>query len=442
MSLELRPVPQLIHALHLSPQIRLSLHLLQLPLLKLKEYLIEEIEKNPLLEFMDSPPPYPKEKITLSWSEEDEEKKYRQSLITQPPTLQEHLLRQLRLFTDIEQDLKIGEAIIGNIDDDGYLRVPIEDIAESCKITKSKVENVLNLIQTFDPAGIGARDLRECLLLQLKEKGKENSLAGHIVDQYLLFLEKRRYGYIAKKLSTRDEKVSVDNVKETLKEITRLEPRPGYFFSTKENPHLIPDAILEKNENGFEVILNEEELPLLIINEKYKNLLRQKETPAETREFLKERFKAAGALIDAVNKRKKTIKKIIESIVSIQNDFFDKGQEKFRPMTLDELAKTIGKHKSTVSRAMANKYLQTPQGILGLRYFLSSGIRQKDGNILSSKNIKLKISELIENEDKRKPLSDQEILNLLNQEGLSLSRRAVTKYRQQLKILPSLSRRE
>ena len=450
MPLELKLAPKLTYKLRLSPQMKLSLNLLQLPLIKLKDYISEEIEKNPLLEPADaenigmpmlqhSEPLQEQVEPQMPWSEEDEEKKeYRENLITAPLTLQEHLLKQLHLVSSSDQEVKIGELIIGNIDNDGYLRCPIEDIAESCKTTIQKAEKVLTLVQTFDPMGIGARDLRECLLLQLKAKQQENSLTGQIVDNYLSFLEKKRYNYIAKKL-----KVSIKEIKDAVKEIASLEPKPGRSFSTETTCRLIPDAILRKDRGNYEVILNDWELPHITINDKYKKMLKQKDTPDETKKYLKERFNAAKTLIDAINKRKETIQRVIEDIVYIQKDFLGYGAFNFKPMTLSDIANRIGKHKSTVSRAIANKYLQTPNGIIQIRYFLNSGVKQKNGEFYSSKNIKLKIQEIIKREDKNKPLTDQEIAHLLlKQSSTSVSRRTIAKYRTQLKILPAKSRQE
>ena len=448
MPLEVKLTPKLTYKLRLSPQMRLSLNLLQLPLVKLKEYVIEQIEKNPLLEPVNNESVPTDKQISdieqaamesqNTWSEEDKEKRqYRESLITTSPTLQEHLLKQLYLLTSTDEERKIGELIIGNIDDNGYLRCSIEDIAESGKTTKFEVEKVLAFIQTFDPIGIGARNLRECLLLQLKAKMEENSLIGQIVDKYLSFLEKKRYKYIAKK-----NKVSVEEIKETMKEIANLEPKPGRSFSTERTVRLVPDAMLKKNKDEYEVILNDWELPHITINDKYKKMLKEKNTPQDAKKYLLERLNAAKALIGAICKRRETIKEVIEDIVYFQKDCLDKEMGNFKPMNLSQIANRIGKHKSTVSRAISNKYLHTPYGILELRHFLNSGIKQENGELYSSKNIKLKILEWIRDEDKSKPLTDQEMVNLFKQNEISISRRTIAKYRTQLKILPSQSRRE
>lgn len=436
MPLEVKLQPKLTYKLRLSPQIKLALNLLQLPLAQLKEYIKEEIEKNPLLE--------PSEDTTSSyesdilWTEEDEDKKqYRESLISASPTLQEHLSRQLHLFSSSEDERKIGESIIGNINDNGYLDCSIEKIVESNRTTKFQVEKVLALIHTFDPIGVGARDLRECLWLQLRTKEEENSLAGLIVDKYLPFLEKKRYGYIAKKL-----KRSVEEIKDAIKEIAKFQPKPGCSFSQEITQRLIPDAILKKNKDGYEVIPNDWELPRFGLSAKYKEMLKKNDTPTEVKEYLQERLKAGRSLIDAVNKRKETIQKILEEIVYAQKDFLDNGVTHFKPLTLSQIADRIGKHKSTVSRAISNKYVHTPYGIFKLRDFINSGVKQENGELFSSKSIKAKIKALIESEKKKKPLSDLEISSCLKQEGIFVSRRTITKYRHQLKILPSKSRRE
>jgi len=449
MPLEVKLQPKLTYKLRLTPQIKLALNLLQLPLAQLKEYIKEEIEKNPLLELSEDTTPS-KGKLDeilknienrenkeyesdILYTEEDEDKKqYRESLITTSPTLQEHLSRQLHLFSGSEDERKIGELIIGNINGNGYLDSSIDEIAESNRTTKSQVEKVLALIQTFDPIGVGARDLRECLWLQLKTKREENSLAGLIVDKYLPFLEKKRYEYIAKKL-----KRSVEEIKDAIKEIAKLEPKPGCSISQELTRRLIPDAVLKKNKDGYEVIPNDWELPRFNLNAKYKEMLKKNDTPTEVKEYLQERLKAGRSLIDAVNKRKETIQKIIEEIVYAQKDFLDNGATHFKPLTLSQIADRIGRHKSTVSRAISNKYVHTPYGIFELRDFINSGVKQENGELFSSKTIKTKIKDLIESEKRKKSLSDLGISNCLKQEGIFVSRRTIAKYRHQLKILPS-----
>jgi RNA polymerase sigma-54 factor len=445
MQLQLKNTCKLTHKLRLTPQMKLAINLLQMPIVKLKEFIKEQIELNPLLDVvndkefeLDYSNP---DGITVSREnynfEEEEKQNYRESLITSPISLQEHLLRQLRLLANSEEERKIGELIIGNLDDNGYLSCPVEEIAESAQTIPSKVKEVLSLIQTFDPIGVGARDLRECLLLQLKARGEEHLLPAQIIDKYLPSFGKKRYAYIAKKM-----RVSVEEVREAAKGIINLEPKPGRSFGAEKIMRLIPDAILKRNKEGYEVIFNDWELPKLTLNNKYRQMVKQEDTPDDAKEYLRERVKAAYSLINGVKRRKETIRKIIEEIACVQKEFLDNGECNFKPLTLEYIAKRICKHKSTVSRGVSNKYLQTPWGIFELRYFLSPGIRQKDGGLFSSKAVKSKIKDLIENENKEKPLTDQEIVYALKQEGISISRRTVAKYRNTLKILSSKLRPE
>ncbi|MDP2940544.1 MAG: RNA polymerase factor sigma-54 [Candidatus Omnitrophota bacterium] len=440
MQLELKPANKLTYKLRLTPQIRLAISLLQMPLVKLQEYVKQQVEENPLLEVENMEAPLKEDGSDLNDNshESDAEKQdYRESLITYTVNLQQHLLRQLHLLADSGDERKIGQFIIDNIDDDGYLRASIEEIAEFAQVTPLQVQKILSLIQTFDPVGVCARDIRECLLLQIKTKGQENSLAGQVIDKYLPYLEKKRFEFIAKKL-----KVPIERIKEAIKEIANLEPKPGRSFNTERAVRLIPDAILKRNNDKYEVMLNDWELPSLKVNPKYKRMLNQKNITEDTKEYLKERLEKGKFLINAINKRKETIQKVTEAIVYIQEDFLDNGMQNFKPMTLSQIAKLVGKHKSTVSRTVSNKYLQTPDGIFELRHFLNSGVKQENGELFSSKAIKSRIKDLIENENKETPLTDQKIVNLLKQDEISISRRAIAKYRHQLKILPSQSRRE
>ena len=439
MQLELKPANKLTYKLRLTPQMRLAISLLQMPLVKLKDYVKQQVEENPLLEIENIEAPLRETESDLNYSsneDEDEKQNYRESLLTKSATLSDHLLNQLRLFVNSDEEWRIGEVIIANIDENGYLRSSVEETAKSTQATLQEAEKVLLLVQTFDPIGVGARDLRGCLLLQIKAKGEENSLAGQIVDEYLPYLEKKRFEFIAKKL-----KVPVGRIKEAIKEIAHLEPKPGRSFNTERAVRLIPDAILKRNNDKYEVMLNDWELPRLNLNYKYKAMLKQEDIAEDTKEYLKERLKAAKFLINAINKRKETIQKVTEAIVYIQRDFLDNGMQNLKPMTLAQIANLVGKHKSTVSRTVSNKYLQTPDGIFELRHFLNSGVKQENGELYSSKAIKSKIKDLIENENKKNPLTDQQIAGLLKLENISISRRTIAKYQNKLKILLSPSRR-
>ena len=454
MQLELKPSPKLLYKLRLTPQMRLAISLLQMPLIKLKKYIKQQLEENPLLESVDHASEEERD-FQDNYRLNDEEN-YKESLVTKPTSLTEHLSNQLHLLANSDDEQKIGEIIIDNIDDNGYLKSSLEEIAEISKTDLNLCEKVLSLIQTFDPIGVGARDLRECLLLQInsirnikaitgkdkishgvKTKGQEDSLSGQIINKYLPYLERKRFEFIAKKL-----KCSVERIKEAIKEIAQLEPKPGRSFNTERTVRLIPDIILERNNDKYEVVLNDGQLPSLSLNPKYKALLKTKDISEDTKEYLRDRLKSARSLINALNKRRQTLQKVAEAICLIQRDFLDKGLFNLKPMTLTQVARLVGRHKSTVSRAIANKYLQTPYGIFELEQFLNSGVKQGNGILYSSKAIKLKIKELIKTENKEIPLTDQEIAQHLKLEGISISRRTIAKYRHQLKILSFPSRRE
>lgn len=462
--LEVKLAPKLMHKLRLTPRVKLALNLLQLPMAQLKDYLKNEIEKNPLLESAEDDYRFKDEafKQNTSLTDYDEEKiQYQQSILTAPQTIPEYLLEQFRLLIKSKEELKIGEFIIDCLDENGYFSVSIQEAAKTLNVSASKVKEVLNIIQTLEPAGIGARDLRQCLLIQLNAKGRKKSLAFKIVDKYLSFLEKRNYEDIAKKLSSKNQKISVAQVKESLKELAQLEPKPARLIDDIKTIRIIPDVIVKpvrsddaprfredkfypalsngvnKNKQNYEIILNENELPHLIINDKYKKIMKQKDTPEDTKAYLQRGLQGALFLIDAFRRRKETIKMIVEYIVKIQKDFLNDKALGLKPLTLEQIAMEVGKHKSTISRAIKDKYIQTPHGTFELRYFLTSKIKQENGEDVSSNTIKLKIKELTKNENKTKPLTDREITELLNKEAILINRRTVTKYRKQLKLLPS-----
>lgn len=451
MPLKVKPLNKLIYKLRLTPQMRMEINLLQMPLVKLREVIEHHLEENPVLELQgvkqppseDVPCAYsaeegmPAENTDSGYAEDEDSRDYKTSLIVKPATLAEHLLKQLRLLAPSDDLLKIGEHLIGYIDEDGYLSCSLEEIAGTAQTGVKKVQQALCLIQTFDPAGVAARDIRESLLLQLQSRKRQDSLACRIVDKYLPDLEKKKYPLIAQGLG-----VSIQKVRDAIKEIARLEPKPGRRFNTEESVHLVPDAFLKKTSQGYEVQFNDTDLPRLTINKKYQNMIRQKDVPAAAREYLRERVAAARALIYAVKKRRQTIQKVIEAIVVLQNDFLDKGAGHLKPMTLSAVAKLAEKNKSTVSRTLSSKYLHTPWGIMELRYFLNSGIRQSDQTALSSKAVKGEIIKLIQGEKRIKPLSDREIAERLKQKGIGVARRTIAKYRHQLKILSSPSRKQ
>lgn len=455
MAIKMKLTQKMAQKMALTPQMRQALHILQLPLLELKTHLKQQMEENPLLE--DTIDSTSNEEIDRlieltskdqqgfedyfnpGYSQEEmrEKQDYRESLVTRPPTLQEDLLGQLRLHLLSEMDYKIGESIIGNIDENGYLQASIDEVAETLKATSQDVGKVLSLIQTFDPPGVGARNLKECLLIQLRAKGKQGSLAYQIVENYLVDLAKNKAESIARHL-----KAPLRSVKESLKEISALEPKPGRPFGQIENRHILPDIIIEKIKDRYEVIINEQELPRLRISPQYKSLLNQKDTPKDTKRYLKERLSSALWLIKTVGQRQQTIRRVAECIVQLQREFFEEGKGYLKPLTLKEVADMIGRNESTVSRVVNNKYIRTPHGLFKLKYFFSGSFKTTRGETISAEAIKTQISALIDHEDPRHPLSDTKIAKHLSAQGINVARRTIAKYREKLKILPSHLRKK
>ncbi len=451
---------QLVQKLVLTPQMKQAIRILQQPLLELKSYLYKELEENPLLEdgqveeLEDSSREAEIDRLIelakrdgddrddyfnpgYSQQELREKYNYRQSLITRHLTLQEHLLGQLRLSSIEEKDYKIGEWLIGNIGENGYFEDPLEETAKRLDVPLKDAERVLSLIQTFDPLGVGARNPKECLLIQLKAKGRKDSLAFKIVENHLSDLAKNRTRLIARRL-----KVSGGALNKALEEISSLEPKPGRSFSPRQTKYVIPDLMLKKVKDKIELVVNERELPGLKINRHYRNLLKQKNISKETEEFLRKKLAAALALIKAISQRGSTIKSVAECIVDKQSQFFREEKGHLNPLTLKQVAKIVGRNESTISRAVNNKYIQTPLGTFALKYFFNGSLKTSEGEMMSIQAIKQKIADLVSTEPPHSPLSDAKIVTLLQAQRINLARRTVTKYRKDLKIPSSSLRRK
>jgi len=470
MVMKLRLTQKMAQRMALTPQMRQSIHILQLPLLELKSYLEQQMEENPILE--DSQESEFKENVSdkeiqklielssqdrkdsedyfnTGYSEEEikEKQNYRESLIIKQTTLQEHLLGQLGLQPLNEIDYKIGELIIGMIDENGYFQGAPEEVAGTLKVGPGDVQNVLSLIQTFEPVGVGARNLKECLLIQLDSKGKHDSLAYRVVENHLVDLAKNKTELIAKQLSAEGGsasggKVTVERIKEALKEISALEPKPGRSFGQVESRRILPDIIVEKIEDDYEITINGRGLPPLKISSQYKNLLKLKDTPEETKGYLKEKLDSALWLIKAVNKRQETIRRVAECIVQTQKEFFEFGCGHLKPLTMKEVARIVERNESTISRVANSKYIQTPYGIFELSYFFSGSFKTEAQEVVSTDAVKAQITTFIEDEDPKHPLSDDKIVTILRSQGLNVARRTVAKYREKLKILPSHLRKK
>ena len=331
----------------------------------------------------------------------------------------------------------IGTAIIGNLDEDGYLVASVDEIAAMGNWPEADVDRVLALVQTFDPMGVAARDLQACLLLQLRHLGLENTPSEVIVRDHLRLLENHQLPDLARQLDLR-----VDELKDHIDIIRHLDPKPGMKYNPSPSQYVIPDVYVQKVEDEYVAVLNDDALPQLRISPVYRRLLDPKsQHSAETRSYVKDKFRSALWLIKSVDQRQKTIDKIATSIIAFQREFLDHGIEHLRPLVLRDVANDIGMHESTVSRVVNNKYMHTPQGVFEMKYFFHSGIRSAYGESVSSVTIKQRIRKIVENEDAHKPLSDSRIVSLLQAEGLILARRTIAKYREELRI-PTSSRRK
>ncbi|UCD58242.1 MAG: RNA polymerase factor sigma-54 [Candidatus Hydrogenedentota bacterium] len=368
---------------------------------------------------------------------EDGKRGFIENTAADAESMTKSLMRQLSLSTDNPIDYKIGEWIISEIDERGYFCSSIEAGAQKLGIAPEEVERVLKIIHTFTPTGIGARDLRECLLIQIEASHSDNLLIKKIVLDHLEQLAKKQYPKIAQAL-----KVSVQEVQDLAAMVASLEPIPGRYFADRGVIYITPDVILKKVDNEYVVYMNDDGLPKVRISSFYRKLLKSYNDNPKTKEYVREKLRAAQWLVKNIQQRKETIQKVAENIVEVQRDFFDKGIAYLKPLTLKEIAERIGMHESTVSRVTTNKYMETPRGIFELKYFFSSGIESTDGETTSSTSVKEMIRTLIENENKHKPLSDQKITELLNRRGLNIARRTAAKYREELGILSSKYRRE
>ncbi|MBI5410503.1 MAG: RNA polymerase factor sigma-54, partial [Nitrospirae bacterium] len=382
---------------------------------------------------------------------QDELPSYDQTAV-KPTSLEDHLLWQLGLSGLSEGDKEIGRLIIGNLDEDGYLRTPLNDLAADVGVAPEAVEAVLRQVQTFDPAGVGARDLRECLLIQLGHLdrdslgmvgGRAGSLKGSlleaIVADHLKDLEKKHYGRIAKALG-----ITTEEVFAATRVIEGLEPKPGRPYFSSDNYVVVPDVFVVKDEGEWVVLLNDEGVPRLRISPYYKQLMASKRDQSETtKAYMDEKLRGAQWIIRSIEQRKKTIIKVVGSIVKFQEQFFDKGVQALRPLVLKQVAEDIGMHESTISRVTANKYVYCPQGMFELKFFFNAGIQRADQNedMLSSVTVRDMIRRMVAEEDVQHPLKDQEIAARLRADNIMIARRTVAKYRSEENI-PSACQRK
>ncbi|MDD5653957.1 MAG: RNA polymerase factor sigma-54 [Candidatus Omnitrophica bacterium] len=419
----------------LVPQLQQSLKVLTLSLPDLKAMIDEELVNDPFLE--DAPPAFLKPKrAALS----DKAMKFQLENLTRKASLQDVLLRQLGMFANNDSELKLGQEIIGNIDENGYLKASLQEIAQAQNATLEQVERTLKLIQQFEPLGVGARNVSECLLIQFTASGENDPLLKTIIENHLDNVAKKNYTLIAKALGT-----PAQTLEPLLKKISKFDPKPGRNYSGEETKQIIPDIIIECNDEDeeLEITINQEDIPNLSINKTYRQMLKDPNLDAQTKQFLSEKLANALELLRAISRRQTTLRRIVETVAEIQQEAIRGDLSCLKPLTFKDVAEKIDMHETTVCRAIMNKYVKLPFAVVALRDFFPSHVHGQFEESVSSNHVKKLIKELIEQEDKKHPLSDQDIHSILTKEkNLNLSRRTIAKYREELKILSTSYRRE
>jgi len=370
--------------------------------------------------------------------QDGEERPSYENFLVKKTTLADHLLWQLQFSRFTEEEHRVGTWIIGNLDEDGYLKMPLEDIVADVNVSLETVEKALRKIQKFDPMGVAARDLRECLLIQLKGMAVQNPIAEAIVSEQLSLLKNRNYPAIAKRLG-----VSLDKVNEAAFLVSSLEPKPGRAFGGEAAQEIVPDVYIHKVEGEYVVYLNDDEVPRLRVNNLYRSILtNSRPVVDEDKRYIQEKLRSALWLIRSIHQRQRTIYKVTKSIVKFQKEFLDKGIQFLKPLVLRDVAEDIEMHESTISRVTNNKYAYTPQGIYELKFFFNTGITSSQGEDLASESVKNLVREIIAKEDPKKPYSDEKLVQILKGMNIHIARRTVSKYRESMKILSSNERRK
>ena len=469
LNLSLRPT------LIMTPRLQQALKLLQVPTLELQQILKQEIMQNPLLEEVDevtesedlakedSPEEAanqeaedPAEEDPIDWTEYMQDGAFDRAYIPQGEaaaeflekvqvtrtSLAESLLEQLHFLSLPAPRMRLAEFLVGSLDDRGYLATPLEDVAQATGEPVEECLKVLTLIQALEPVGVGARDLRECLLIQLEARGEKDTLAWKIIHDHFDHLVNRRFPEIARHLKVTPEEVQV-----AADVVATLNPKPGFQVSSEDPKYVVPDLLVERVDEEYVVLLNDRHVPRLRISSAYEGVLKDKKKSectageAKTREYIQGKLNSAKWLIQTIEQRRRTMIKVMNCIIREQREFFDKGIAFLRPLTLQQVARQIDMHESTVSRVCSGKYVQTPRGVFELKFFFSSGLETEDGEDVSARTAKDIIKTLIDEEDKKNPYSDDAIAKILHDRGLKIARRTVAKYREQLSILPARFRR-
>lgn len=453
--------------LSVRPDLIQSLKLLMEPILNLEQVLRQNLAENPLLEEVEEtveeivapeiPEPVRKndENIKqIDWqeflgednewvsghyrdfSESDEEKTERVAVVER--TLYDHLFEQLGYTRISEEEIEIGAYIIGNIDDSGFLKMDLENIARELKKEPEAVKKVLDVIRGFDPPGVGSRDLRECLLRQLEEQGLKDTLAWELTDKHIYELDKKSVTQLSKMTGA-----LTDRIQAALDVIRGLNPRPAQGRFVRAAQAVVPDLIVEKIDDEYAVFHNDKNLPQLRINQSYRSLIRRgNKTPETTKNYIREKLEQARWLINAIHQRRSTMITVMEAIVEEQREFFEHGEDYLRPLVMEQIADKVGMNVATISRVASGKYVQTPIGVFEIKYFFNTGVSTSDGEDLSKRVVKGKLQVIVDGENKAMPLSDQEIANILKKDGIKLARRTVTKYREELGIKSARFRKQ
>lgn len=455
----------------MTPELRQAITVLQLSSLELGMYIQKQLEENPLLELKEDEPERdgeqtgdtaqpeeaagePKREYDVDWEEyfqdssdlglprrekNPEPAAYTyENFLSQAPTLTEHLLFQLHLSNCNPRAVAIGEYLIGNMDEHGYLRTSVEDAAAYLGEHPGAVEDVLKIIQTFDPPGVGARTLQECLLIQVDQLGMEDRLLRQVIRDHLLDLAKGKFGHMAQQLG-----VNIQEIQRVADLIKTLDPKPGRNFSNANDVrYVVPDIVLEKVEDEYIILVNDVSAPRISINATYRSVLnKDSHCDSETRRFVESKLNAAAWLIRSIEQRRMTLYKVANCLVELQRDFLDHGVKYLKPLNLKRVAEMVGVHESTVSRATSNKYIQTPQGVFEMKYFFSSGVNNDAGTMTSAESIKKMLQEMVAAENPKAPLNDQKLAETFHQRGIRISRRTVAKYRDELGIPPIRQRK-
>jgi RNA polymerase sigma-54 factor len=479
---------QLRQELKINPRLYQAMDLLYMPLLDLQQHLKQELLNNPFLDLVEEDDEEEETADTeaataeesaeeekdrrdeIDWEEilldgfdtaggrreEHEEREYYEPVTVATRDLSDHLRDQISLLELTPRQMLLADEFIGNIGDDGYLATPVDEIVASLNelvtraaeeegrededlplYTAEEGEAMLGTVQGLDPAGVGARDLRECLLLQLQEAGLEQSLPYRLVKDCFDELIAHRWSEISKRFG-----ISASDVQKAADEIAKLDPKPGLRYSSGDDNYIIPDLIVDKIDGQYHVFLNDANLPRLKLSKAYQEIARDKKKfEGENKEFISNKLNSANWMIQAIEQRRQTMLKVMNYIVDRQRDFFEKGVQFLKPLTLREVAEVINMHESTVSRVTNEKFVQTPRGVLPLKFFFSSGLATADGDDVSARGIKAQLEKLVQEEDPRHPLTDQAIVNILRESGVQIARRTVAKYRDQLGVLSARMRK-